>query len=199
MFNFFRKKTETLLAKPQPKITTALEKEKLLQYIKHCDDIGFTPRRILDDRIALFFRERNMKVFDYEEVCAYMTSLVKNKSKDLSWAWRPLREKDKVSYDWCWKTEENFHSQWKYGYYYPNSWQCTEPYTEIIPAQVLLNVKEIEKTFGEEVSFFVTDYADPHPDPFIMVTGKQSKGIQFIFDVWDEPSFGSLEMPKEFN
>jgi hypothetical protein len=63
------------------------------------------------------------------------------------------------------------------------------PYHHAVPIHVLRQVNKIQDRFGDEVKFFVSDYTDPKPDPFIMVTALDVQ--QIIFGVWDEPNFGT--------
>ena len=67
---------------------------------------------------------------------------------------------------------------------------------KLIPLHALEKLKLIENEFGNQVSFYVSDYTSDVPDPFIMVVPKNIntnvdvKDYIIIFDMWDEPGFG---------
>lgn len=77
-------------------------------------------------------------------------------------------------------------------------------YDKLVPAHALKKVIEIEKTFGDKVALFVSDYAPlPHiqfPDPFLMAVvpnPKVNEGVgRFVIDFWDEPGFGLAQQLK---
>lgn len=77
---------------------------------------------------------------------------------------------------------------------YKDEW-AYRPYNKAVPVKILRWVKKIQEKFGKDVLFFVSDYAVPRPDPFIMVTAPDVSRI--IFGVWDEPAFDDDEKARE--
>src|SRR3989344_5481107 len=86
-----------------------------------------------------------------------------------------------------------FFEQESIKFYDKKEWRC-RPYERLVPFHALEKVAKIETKFGDRVKFFVSDYATPNVDPFIMVRPAACDSCDheynLIFDAWDEPGFG---------
>ena len=161
-------------------------------YQELATSLGFRPAALVREQLIAFFVENDIKLFDYDMVCAWL-SHKKQEAGMPYWCWRPLREKDEIqNFAWGLNT---WNKPAMDGYYAHGDDQC-QPYDLLVPRHALEKVAKIEKVFGDDVKFFVSDYARPNPDPFIMVrpAGMERDGllVQYllVFDVWDEPGFG---------
>ena len=147
------------------------ETNSLVGYLELAEDIGYCPPELLMGLLHNFIRQNKIKTYKYEEVDKWLI----NKAKGKNWYWRPLREKDKL---------DSF-----------SNISC-EIYDKLIPFHALKKLKIIGEEFGDQVSFFVSDYTSEMPDPFVMVVPKNvNKNVELesfiiIFDMWDEPGFG---------
>ena len=162
-------------------------------------ELNFLPPQLLENQLVRFLAENHIGTYDYDEVDRYMTALAEKDG--LVWIWRPLRRQDKPQhYQWYGQSPSSefntprdpgnpFYND-KHGHgSYCDEPEYHAPTSHLIPIHILRNVKKIQDRFGTNVQFFVTDYATPKPDPFIMVTAYQVPRI--IFGVWDEPGFGA--------
>ena len=171
--------------RPKPQLVKVSD-EPLDDYIKLADELGFNPGQLLEEKLLRFLHAHNIPKYSYKEVDQYLIRLAK--AKDKYWIWRPLRQKDSDNSKYQIighgdsGLDGSFKKEWAY-----------RPYEKAVPIHILRQVKLINDEFGGKVGFFVSDYADPNPDPFIMVTAIDVTLI--IFGVWDEPAF--FEKPKE--
>ena len=169
--------------KPQVPIVQPVE---IGVYENLAEEIGFAPAKLLEEQILRFLKQEGIHVYDYQEVDAYMTAIAVERKK--IWIWRPLREQDIIE-GWSWRGHDGvkFNRNDIRGHgSYRNEWEY-RPYDKAVPIEILREVKKTHDHFGEKVKFFVSDYADPRPDPFIMVTALDVNRI--IFGFWDEPGF----------
>lgn len=156
-------------------------------YEELAETLGFAPAELVRAQLLEFFARAGIKIYDYDRVSQWLTKKRKEAKKS-RWCWRPLRLKDVVrGYRWGSWEEDDFYDSGDSG--------CRQ-YERLIPRGVLEKVAKIEVAFGDRVNFFVSDYADQKPDPFIMVRAKtvdtdNPRDYQFVFDHWDEPGFGS--------
>ena len=154
--------------------------------------IGFTPEELVRNQVLSFLSENAIKVYDYAEVDAYMVQERKKAGKKF-WMWRPLRDKDIIE-DFCWGCDE--YNTAAYDGYYEAGDDACRPYERLVPHYALEKVLRLESKFKNKVAFFVSDYADPKPDPFIGVRSRRCADVEdpsddmIIFDVWKEPGFG---------
>lgn len=173
---------------------------RLRNYQETSARIGFRPVQLLCAELHDFFVQSGIELYDYREVDDWLTMKTEwAEKKNLYWCWRPLRAKDVVDFSWrCAKydVEDGF-------YYSPkdhDGWSSREavhacrPYEKLVPEFALELVAKLEERFGDEVCFFVSDYAVVDPDPFIMVRPRQRgdgpvSRQMFIFGFWDEPGF----------
>lgn len=97
---------------------------------------------------------------------------------DLLWGWKPLRESDReVELQWRGRRgEKGQHGRFLQG----------QRYWRKVPLDVLMLVDALDSEFGDRVSFWVSDYDSPAPDPFLMVAGIN---MHRVIAVWDEPDF----------
>ncbi len=174
--------------RPQPRLAV-VGSEPLGVYEELARELNYKPAQLLEEQLLRFLNENQIEVYDYDEVDRYMAALAEKIGK--VWIWRPLREQDKPE-GWMWEgrrsDEGGAVNQYRGHGGYRNEFEY-RPYPHAVPVHVLRNVKKIQDKFGAQAKFFVSDYADPKPDPFIMVTALDVKRI--IFGVWDEPGFGT--------
>lgn len=158
--------------------------------------LGFSPRQLIRAEIMEFFNKNGIKLYEHDKVSRYMDRLVYCHETATCWIWNPLRAKDYLGYD---DDGYGYVISYKNGYLYDSRDTDIIAYEKLVPERVLRNVEKIEKKFGDKVAFFVTDYADQRPDPFIGVLIRRDKGDytdfdaseeMMVFDVWDEPGFG---------
>lgn len=150
--------------------------DKQEAYEQLAEIVGYRPAELLRVKLLAFFEDEGYELYDEEKVGAWMTHKT---PKGKNWFWRPLRGKDRPDY-----STQTIGQLMAMG-------DSFSPYDKIIPAHALAKVAKIENRFPEQVAFFVTDYADVRPDPFISVTPKGG-GFRLIFDMWDEPGFGEF-------
>lgn len=162
--------------------------EPLGTYEVLAEELGFQPAQLLEEQLLRFLNEAAIPTYDYSKVDAYMAALAEEQGE--AWIWRPLREKDKPD-GWYWQGRNSKKLGETHGRghgSYRDEWNY-RPYDKVIPIHILRQVKTIQDKFGDRVMFFVSDYAVPNPDPFIMVTALDVQKI--VFGVWDEPKFGT--------
>jgi hypothetical protein len=192
MLGLLRKKVqEEPIVQPPPKKPLALVPHtKAIQlgtYESLAGELGFMPAQLLEEQIMRFLAEEGIPVYNFTEVDKYLTYMARR--EDSVWIWRPLRERDKPQ-GWQWNGhDENWsrENSWRGHDSYRPEWPY-RPYDKAVPIRILRDVKKIQDRFRDSVLFFVSDYAVPNPDPFIMVTALDVHRI--VFGVWDEPSFG---------
>jgi hypothetical protein len=161
--------------------------EPLGTYEALAKELGFLPAQLLEEQLKRFLAESRIQVYPYQEVDKYLATLAENEGK--AWIWRPLREKDKPDYAYSGRAnKEKGIDQFRGHGSYRDEWNY-RPYDKAVPIHILRQVKKIQDKFGDQVKFFVSDYAVPDPDPFIMVTALDVDRV--IFGVWDEPGFGA--------
>lgn len=158
-------------------------------YEKLAEELGFLPAQLLEEQLHRFLAEKQIQIYPYEEVDKYLAAIAEKEGK--AWIWRPLREKDKPNYVYPGRANQSKGVDGYRGHgSYRDEWTY-RPYDKAVPIHILRQVKTIQDKFGDQLKFFVSDYAVPNPDPFIMVTALDVK--QIIFGVWDEPEFGTDE------
>ncbi len=162
--------------------------EPLGTYETLADELGFQPAQLLQEQLLRFMNDERIPTYDYVKVDAYMAALAEEQDK--GWIWRPLREQDKPG-GWSWEGRDTKALGETYGRghgSYKDEWNY-RPYDKAVPIRILRQVKKIQDKFSHKVLFFVSDYAVPDPDPFIMVTALDVQKI--VFGVWNEPGFGT--------
>lgn len=178
---------------PEPLAPPEVQKS----YEELAAELGFMPEELVRAQLLAFLRQNGIGVYDYAEVDAYLKDK-KEKAKKEFWLWRPLRDTDVIA-RFRWGTNSCGHAV-ENGYYTSKDFAC-RPYDRLVPRHALEKVIKIQKEFGDRVAFFVSDYADPKPDPFLGVRARSPGDSQeivnnpsvemLVFDVWDEPGFGA--------
>ncbi len=175
----------TALLKPEPFIPQT-SVVSLGRYEALAKELKFMPAQLLEEQLLRFLAERKILIYDYAQVDAYLIRQASKKGK--FWIWRPLRESDKPR-GWAimGHNEDGSDHEFGRGHGSYRDEPDYRPYSRAVPIRILQQVQTIQDRFGGQVLFFVSDYAVPRPDPFIMVTTFDVKKI--IFGVWDEPAF----------
>lgn len=168
-----------------------LESPKQRSYEEIARKIGFAPAELIRAQLLEFFWSQEIKLYDYAQVGAWLSEK-KEQANATHWCWRPLRQQDVMNIQWGYnpRAVEGYDD----GFYAAGQMGC-RPYDRLVPVHALLKVAAIEEKFGDQVRFFVSDYASPKADPFIMVRPATTfpgtlAEYHLVFDVWDEPGFG---------
>jgi hypothetical protein len=196
MLSWLRKRTaeegaaaEDLMVKPVP-VAPQVGTVPLGTYEKLADELGFEPAQLLQEQLLRFLSEQSIPVYDYRAVDRYLTRIANAEQK--IWRWRPLRERDTTSCpSWAGHAKKDLAQREHYGHGGYDRGRESQTYSRAVPIHILRRVKKIQDQFGNKVGFFVSDYASPNPDPFILVTAAEVDRI--IFGVWDEPGFEAEE------
>jgi hypothetical protein len=166
-------------------------------YEKLAGGLGFNPTELIRVRLINFMADAGIGIYDYRQVSEWLRKRRLQEGK-ARWCWRPLRAIDTITeYSWG-RNETTFH--WQDGFYSSGDDDC-RVYDRLVPFSALEKVATIQRKFGSEVKFFVSDYATratTRPvDPFIMVRpsarSANTEDYNLIFDHWDEPGFGESE------
>lgn len=172
-----------------PECLVAFETQR--RYEEVAKTLGFDPPELTRAQLIEFFTQEDIVLYNYDEVNRWLKK--KRQEAGLgSWCWRPLRGKDVITeYRWGWGRADG---GWLDGFYMEA--QCP-PYDRLVPMHALEKVVKIEAKFGDKVKFFVSDYASPNADPFIMVRpakmdSSTDGSYHLVFDCWDEPGFGQI-------
>lgn len=169
------------------------EFQAMRSYLDIAEATGFRPAELVLTEMYDFMEKNEIKIFDYDEVLKWLDS---KKPKGIKhWCWRPLRSQDIITpFRWGFKKDSDDIAV--SGYYRSGMWEC-RPYARLVPRHALEKVEKIHLKFGDEVKIFVSDFAVPDLDPFIMARpalcddGGGKRDYKVIFDAWDEPGFGS--------
>lgn len=214
-----------LSAKLKPEPIAAITQSHMAEYAELAKLAGVKVPDLGIEAFKAFLEQHDIPVFALSEVVTYMDKRAAVESKERSgWEWRPLRQKDNrdgVAFGTrATRAQDQFgrrtgeavspgsdfyagpgegRSQGWNGesgmYKTPPS---SLPYNRHIPLHALRKVALIEKDYGGDVAFFVSDYAlapqIEYPDPFLLavvpnIDVKMGVG-RFVIDFWDEPGFG---------
>jgi hypothetical protein len=160
------------------------------QYQDLSAELGLCPGDMLTLQIKNFMIEQQIPMYDYSSVVDYMRRVAAKERK--KFFWRPLRKKDKdVWGTWEWNVSQSGEWNVRQSDDYYRRFECSV-YDKMVPLHILQDVKLLDKKFDGKVGFFVTDYAVPRPDPFILVSAPQESAERIIFGAWDEPGFGVI-------
>lgn len=181
---------------PQARIPEGLiEPHKQRSYDEVAKQLGFAPAELVRAQLLEFFEAEGIKLYDYNQMSTWLTEK-KKQANVTNWCWRALREKDVIKdYQWGFQGWNGGKDVWDDGFYVSGQLGC-RPYDRLVPLHALEKVVKIEAKFGDRVKFFVSDYASPKADPFIMVRPEAmhasgtSVEYRLVFDAWDEPGFG---------
>ena len=171
-------------AKPQPSMINECETMEK-EYLEVAKAIGLQDSpAIFAGQLKEFLIQEVIPRYNGTAVADYMAELCRRASvktgREITWEWKPLRPQDAVPFS---------SDTWTAHFGTYDVPIRTEQYTGAVPLPVLLTVKKLIDRFGDRVCFFVSDYRDPKPDPFLMITGV--KIPCFIIERWDEPGFRS--------
>lgn len=174
--------------KPEPKpdiVAEIINVEGLPQdYDKVAKTIGL--------KSPAMFAYKFRRILQREEICVYPNPKVeaflgwaarqeRAKGNYVEWVWRPLRERDQVEVNSFSRGDGRIESG---------------VYKKEMPLAALKIVQKVEDALPRrvlfarnpmKVSFFVSDYAAPKPDPFLMALGPD--GSRWVLYHWDEPNF----------
>ena len=154
---------------------------ELKKYVTVAEKIGFVNGALLSAQLRDFFAEEGISLYDYNKVSSFLAEKTKiertkTNKRYLVWCWKPLRMSD--------LNQLTNNVPWG-----ENGGISSELYHGAVPYPVLLTMEKIAQRFGDQVRFYVSDYASVNPDPFLAVSGI---GIDFfIVERWDEPNFRS--------
>ena len=168
--------------RPKPKLVVSNDRQNRMSgYDRIADEIGLKSAAIIKDRILRVMTENQIPRYDYAEVYAYLRDIALKQGQ--VFIWQPLRQQD----------GENFYLPGykvdAHGSYYSGG-RSYFAYDKAVPIEMLRRVKIIGAAVPE-ARFFVSNYADPNPDPFIMTVTSDYEII--VFGCWDEPGFFAKE------
>jgi len=176
----------TVLERPKTYKPAPLSEDELKEYTELAQKAGVYVSQLVMHRFSRFLNDRDIPVFNLDEVVKYMD--VKARELGKGWYWHPLRPKDRIGS--AFGTYEGAPSD----YYHPNN---TGVYGKPIPLHALKKVVLIEEHFHDEVKMFVSDYAVKHPDPFLMALIEGDRLVhRYVIDIWNEPGFGLIQQLK---
>lgn len=165
-----------VLAKPKRlRLSPQDVSPKLDEYAVLCQELGYFPSdleiEILRPTVERFLVAKDIPVYSYEAVCAYLEKLCDEKNRELAKPpfgfyqprWIYLRQSDALA-----------HKQ--------------RPYTKPVPVNILHRVKTIRDAFPKAV-FRVSELSFD-PDPFLAVN---FGALHYVVGVWDEPGFDAVD------
>ena len=175
-------KPPSILTRPKPRLVVNNDDDRMLEYERLADEIGLKSAAIVQTRILRVMAENGIPRYDYGEVYAYLKRIAVREGQ--IFIWQPLRERD-MPKGWVMRGGDNPADSSRGHGSYQNEWKY-RPYNKAVPIEVLRHVKIIQERVPEAL-FFVSDYAAPDPDPFIMTRALDTNII--VFGCWDEPGF----------
>jgi hypothetical protein len=146
--------------------------EQLKSYLEQSRELGFGPIELLRIQLIDFFVTSGIALYDYHETRRWL----EDPSDRCAWLWRPLRKNDVLP---------NGGLSRVFDYKY-----SSRLWDKIVPADVLAQVLEMHKKFGDDISFFVSsseNYRDGQHFLLVMPAGKfEFDGAEycFIFAFW---------------
>jgi hypothetical protein len=179
--------SKAVVARPKPRIVKAtIDEGEYERYSALAQRLNYLPVALLQKDIEMTLRRLNIPVYPQKEVNAYMDRIADE--AEMSWRWVSLRKHDHIV-NWH-HMSYNRKPAWKRSVVNYASCQGG-PYQKAVPFHILEQVRAIEIGVNApgQIGFYVSDYVDPRPDPFICVTAVDVPA--FTFGVWDEPRFFS--------
>lgn len=141
------------------------------EYRELAKSVGFRPAALRIAEFEEFLEREFIEVYPLESVTRYMDTLMHNlvlqTGRNFHWQWYPLRDVD----------VKNSANEW------------AMPYRHYVPMPVLETALRIAEAFPD-VSFFVTDYSEKKPDPFLAASPDGGVTL-YVVERWDEPGFRS--------
>lgn len=191
------------LARPLPVVLDLPELPDLSEYEEVAATLGFRPPE-LDQQAAEikrrevigFLLDNGFPIYDNDEVHAFMSKLAAERNEWFCWARLDRTAESEQLSRLEWDREMRMAAFGHRITQKQHGQLVHTPYSRPVPLNILKRAAAIRKKFGEEVGFYVSDYASVDPDPFIAV--KRGGGPLIIFGVWDEPGFGgALKRDRE--
>lgn len=169
-----------VLDKPKPMNIDLAPMDDLSEYEAVAKELGFDPPQLVQRKLEIarrevieFLLDHGMPIYNNKQVHDYMSKLAEKEGKFFAW----VKLGDQTGYSRPPMISTAQHGTIVYG----------GTYQHAVPIDMLKRAAEIKKRFGDEVEFYVSDYAVVDPDPFIMVKRGSCSGI--VFGVWNEPGF----------
>lgn len=180
--------------KPEPELKglTIEEFDAMRSYADVAESVGFRPSQLVLCEIYDFLEKSGIEIYDNNDVRKWLDSKLPPGVK--FWCWRPLRKKD-VLEEFRWGFDSNSSIPTSSAYYSHSRWECRQ-YDSLVPLHALKKAEALTLRFGDDVKIFVSDFAVPDADPFMMVrptlcdSGSGGRQYKVIIDMWDEPGFG---------
>lgn len=152
------------------------------EYERLAARLDFAPSALTEARIVEFMCDANIPRYDTDAVQAYMDRLAI--AAGTNWCWKRLSAGQA-----CPQGSDGYRLSWRIQYF---GW--TDPKGELyqrpVPVEMLRRADLLATRFPR-LGFFVADYTDTQPDPFIMCwTRGMGDRDRIVFGVWDEPGFG---------
>lgn len=168
-------------------------------YATLAKSLGFRPYELVLTELGNAVADLGLPCYDPAAVSEYLTAR-KRRARATVWCWRPLREADRMQTNIVGAGGSSVSSDGNYLYTTSGTGLHCSVYDKLVPRRALERVAAVAKRMGNDVAFFVSDFASPKipdPDPFVMVAvrGARPVGLAhpglFVFDVWNEPGFDS--------
>ena len=185
------------VASPMPIVSSSIE-PPTEEYMAIAKRLGVTVNGLTRiTTLETVLLDEHVRIYRFKDVISYMD---KKTPKGKIWGWTAVRVVDRNR---CGRSVT-------FGYNDVNGRFFPGPYDKPIPFPVLLTMEKIENAMAQlpeasRPAFFITDYAVPSPDPFLMVATPGVSQIQqpsasghlwqaleescFIIERWDEPNF----------
>lgn len=167
--------SEHVLERPEPvDVEPFLPAQELNEYQELCQELGYKPRALTEQRVTSFLQEHGIPVYDLESVGAYLESEAAKlrKAREVGSSW--------VSIQWEWSQVGEHQRLWEDG-----TITTSKGYDKAIPVRILKQAAVIKREFPA-ATFHVSDFTVRYADPFISVL---IDGVRVVFGVWDEPGF----------
>ena len=175
-----------VLEKPKPMRIDLMPLSDLSEYEAVAKELGFDPPQLVQRKLEIarrevieFLLDHGMPIYNNKSVHDYMSKLAEKEGKFFAWVRLGEQHEDAI---WTGVRGTPLISVARHGEF------ASGTYQHPVPLEMLKRAAEIKKRFGDEVEFFISDYAVVDPDPFIMVKRGGCSGI--VFGVWNEPGFG---------
>lgn len=150
-------------------------------YLKVAKAVGLDSAAIQESNLLQALKDREVKVYDFDKVDQYLYRKALKQGANMRWVWKPMRTADM-------KAVENSSTRYQdiagMGFVHPVE------YTHPIPERVL----DLAGCLLDDVKdaiFFVSDYSQIRPDPFLAVTTPKLLEAHKVYIVaaWSEPTF----------
>lgn len=178
-----------VLVKPSRTAPVLTPLDDLSDYEEVANTLGYMPAE-LEDRhrtirhriLVSFCLDHGFPIYDNTEVHKYMTGLAQKVDKIFYWA-----RLDKPSDPMSAHVSRRLYQISNHGEL------STKQYRHAVPLDILKRAASVKKHFGDEIQIYVSDYAVPDPDPFVMAVLEGCGHNQHVvFGMWDEPGFKAI-------